>query len=436
MPHHKHQEAHVGTRLRKLRKEKGLTQTQVTGGQYSKEYVSQVELGKTKPSARALKLFAKYLAVDETYFETGVDRAGRERFENLMVKGQVLTERGEFEDARGCYEEARGLGEKADNRDLVWRAELALAWVLHLFGEDREGLASLSQAREYYEARHPGSLELADAYFRLGAVREALGDLRMSLLLLEQSLKILDRAPPAANELKVRVLRLMTKIHRRHNDLQIGGEAAEAALELSKTMGDRQALADAYWQAAAIEEGRGEFIRATEYGLRARDLLSELGERQESARLLLDLGLIQTRMGNLAEAIAHFEQGLVLVGQGDLRTAPQLLQSLADARAALEQWEAVLEVTAAIISLVEGREEVAAARGTAHLLRARAYLGLGSLAQARLEVEAAREAIEATDGDEQHSTLLLVEGDLQLAEGDPAAAAKSFRRSRELLPMR
>ncbi len=85
----------VGVRLRKLRQQRGLTQTEVSGGRYSKEYVSQVELGKTRPSPKAIKLFAEYLDVDESYFETGVAPAGRERFENLMAKGELQLERSE-----------------------------------------------------------------------------------------------------------------------------------------------------------------------------------------------------------------------------------------------------------------------------------------------------------------------------------------------------
>ena len=40
----------VAERLRTLRKHAGLTQTELAGERFSKEYVSQIELGKTRPS--------------------------------------------------------------------------------------------------------------------------------------------------------------------------------------------------------------------------------------------------------------------------------------------------------------------------------------------------------------------------------------------------
>src|SRR5680860_1054562 len=140
----------MGKRLRKLRKEKGLTQTEVTGGDYSKEYVSQVELGKTKPSRKAMILFAKHLDVDESYFETGVDLAGRERYENLVAKGEASIERKEYAEAIRAFEEARTIAEKAENKDLLWRAEVGRGWALHFLGKVREALNLLTQARSYY----------------------------------------------------------------------------------------------------------------------------------------------------------------------------------------------------------------------------------------------------------------------------------------------
>src|SRR5680860_1570275 len=184
----------MGKRLRKLRKEKGLTQTEVTGGDYSKEYVSQVELGKTKPSRKAMILFAKHLDVDESYFETGVDLAGRERYENLVAKGEASIERKEYAEAIRAFEEARTIAEKAENKDLLWRAEVGRGWALHFLGKVREALNLLTQARSYYGDQHPDSLELATVLYRMGCGRDALGDSKLAILLLEKALELSSKS--------------------------------------------------------------------------------------------------------------------------------------------------------------------------------------------------------------------------------------------------
>src|SRR5437660_12528361 len=54
----------VGARVRAARLDAGLTQAELGGSRFSKEYVSQVELGKTRPSPPALEWFAERLGVD------------------------------------------------------------------------------------------------------------------------------------------------------------------------------------------------------------------------------------------------------------------------------------------------------------------------------------------------------------------------------------
>ena len=56
--------AGVGARVRGARLDAGLTQGELGGERFSKEYVSQVELGKTPPSPAALDWFAQRLGVD------------------------------------------------------------------------------------------------------------------------------------------------------------------------------------------------------------------------------------------------------------------------------------------------------------------------------------------------------------------------------------
>jgi tetratricopeptide (TPR) repeat protein len=423
----------VGKRLRKLRKEKGLTQTEVTGGQYSKEYVSQVELGKTKPSRKAIKLFAKHLDVDESYFETGVDLAGRERFENLIANGEVLTERREYAEAIRAFEEARSIGEKAENLDFVWRAETGRAWALHQSGKRREALSMLAEARSYQEEKHPVSVDHALVLFRIASVREAMGDLKLALLLLEEAAKVLERCPVPAEALRVRVLRRMASIYAKRRDLQAGREAAEAALDLAKRLTDRRAVAEAYWEAALLEERRREFTRATEYAQRARDLLSELGDQQETAVLLNDLGEIKQRMGRASEAAQHFEEALELLRMvDDPATRSSLLNGLADARLSMGEYESSLESAGKSLAIMEGRENNRGLAAQAHLIRSRAYLQQTRLEEARKELADAKELLEKSDSGDRLGDALVVEGDLLLAEGQPEAAAMTFRRSYEL----
>ena len=57
----------LGERLRQLRVAAGLTQSELADGRFSKEYISQIERGKTRPTAETLDWLAARLGVDADY---------------------------------------------------------------------------------------------------------------------------------------------------------------------------------------------------------------------------------------------------------------------------------------------------------------------------------------------------------------------------------
>ena len=54
----------MGERVRQLRIARGLTQTELAGERFSKEYVSQIERGKTRPTGETVEWLASRLGVD------------------------------------------------------------------------------------------------------------------------------------------------------------------------------------------------------------------------------------------------------------------------------------------------------------------------------------------------------------------------------------
>jgi tetratricopeptide (TPR) repeat protein len=421
----------LGKRLRQLRVERGLTQTEVTGGEYSKEYVSQVELGKTEPSRRALKLFAKHLDIDESYFETGIDPGGRERFESLLTAGDVLTARGEVTEALAVFDRARVMALRTENPAYVWRVEVGRAWSLHRLGRHDQALDLLGGARAYFTTTASPARERAEVLFRMGSVREAVGDLQLALELFAETLTLLDTGAQPADSLRLRALSHIAGIHTRRHDLVAAAEAAQAALDVAAGAEDRRAVADAYWQAARVEERRGDYARSNEYALRARDLLVELGERSDAARVLRDLGVVKTHLGAFDDAQACFERGLDLLrAADDPTTRVELLNGAAAAKLAGGDCRGAFETAGESLDVLarEGSVE-GAVRGRARLARCAALLGMAEVGRARMEWQAAADAFGAEADGATRGLLLVAEGDVLLAEGRVAEAAGAFRRA-------
>src|SRR3990170_4927431 len=74
-------EIRLGERLRELRVAAGMTQTDLAGERFSKEYLSQIERGKTRPTRDTIEWLAERLGVDPGFLESGVSAEERGRVE-------------------------------------------------------------------------------------------------------------------------------------------------------------------------------------------------------------------------------------------------------------------------------------------------------------------------------------------------------------------
>src|SRR5437588_648069 len=69
----------LGERLRQLRVAAAMTQTELAGERFSKEYVSQIERGKTRPTRETINWLAERLGVHAGYLANGVPAHERGR---------------------------------------------------------------------------------------------------------------------------------------------------------------------------------------------------------------------------------------------------------------------------------------------------------------------------------------------------------------------
>src|SRR5437763_14623984 len=96
----------VGERLRQLRVASGLTQSELAGERFSKEYVSQIERGKTRPTQETVEWLAAHLGVDPGFLATGVSESDRGRVETLIARGEALVETSDYDGAVSEFEAA------------------------------------------------------------------------------------------------------------------------------------------------------------------------------------------------------------------------------------------------------------------------------------------------------------------------------------------
>ena len=80
----------LGQRIRKVRHARGMTLAQVAGGDFSRAFLNQVEMGRSQPSTRVLRVIATRLGEPLDYLVEG-----------SLLEHELLVERGRLALARG-----------------------------------------------------------------------------------------------------------------------------------------------------------------------------------------------------------------------------------------------------------------------------------------------------------------------------------------------
>ena len=78
----------LGERVRRLRTAHGLTQTELAEARVSKEYISQIETGKARPTSQTLEWLAERLGVDTYYLVDGVSDSEHREHEAIVCQAE------------------------------------------------------------------------------------------------------------------------------------------------------------------------------------------------------------------------------------------------------------------------------------------------------------------------------------------------------------
>src|SRR5215210_2725643 len=168
----------LGERLRQLRVAASMTQTDLAGDRFSKEYVSQIERGKTRPTRETIKWLAERLGVDAGFLANGVSTDERGRVDAALARAEALLEARRNDEAVQAFEDVRSAVLATGLPELEARALSGEATVRMRGGDVREAIALLERARAISEDTAFSDVERADILFRLGVARYKLNSVQ------------------------------------------------------------------------------------------------------------------------------------------------------------------------------------------------------------------------------------------------------------------
>jgi transcriptional regulator with XRE-family HTH domain len=287
----------LGERVRQLRVARGLTQTELAGDRFSKEYVSQIERGKTRPTGETIEWLAERLGVDRTFLEIGVSSSERERVESAIARAEAAIEDSRYGDAVEDLDKLAPALATVAAPELELRAVLAESWARMYQGEVRKAIDLLNGARTLAEGPSFTDVERADLLYRLGCCRYKLNSISTAVSLYSEALDLATRSGLPSDRLRSHIHEWRSRCYRRQRDWEAAREDVERALELAEGLNDRHTIGHVYFQASLIAERTGHWVLARSYAERAKAIYEELRDNANVGKLLNEIGALNFQLG-------------------------------------------------------------------------------------------------------------------------------------------
>ena len=424
----------LGDRVRQLRIAKGLTQTELAGDRFSKEYVSQIERGKTRPTEETTEWLAGRLGVDKSFLETGVSSSERERVESVIARAEAALEANQYEEA---VEEISQLAQAVESTAvpaLQFRALVAESWGRMNVGEVRDAIACLDRARGLADSPAFSDVDRAEVLYRLGVCRYKLSSIASAVALLSEALGLAERSGLPADRLRSNILGWRSRCYRRQRDWEAAREDVERALELAEGLNDRRTVAHHYFQASLIAERTGHWVLARSYAERAKSQYEELADQTNVGKLLNNLGGLNFHLGKPQEAIRHLKDAYrVLLEVGSEADAGYVVSSLAQVHLRTGEPKVAEEQARHALKLLGDRVDVLDEIGNAQLVLGRSLLEQERLHEAEEMFKAAEASFEQLSSVSHRAAAWVAQGDLAVRRGEDRQAAHLYRRAAEAL---
>jgi len=424
----------LGERLRQLRVAAGMTQTELAGERFSKEYVSQIERGKTRPTPETVEWLAGRLGVDAGFLANGVSADERGRVDAALARAEALLEARRNPEAIEEFANLRSAVFGTGLPELEVRALSGEATVRMREGEVRESLELLERARQLAEGPEFSDLERADVLFRLGVARYKLSSVQTAINIFDESLKLAEQTGLPSDQLRSNILAWRSRCYRRRRDLEAAREDVERALELAEGLNDRRTTADIFFQASIIADREGHWVLARSYAERAKAIYEELSDRRNLGRLMNNLGGLNFLLGHPDEAVAFLKDAFrIALEIGNDEGAAHAVSSLAQVHLRTGDVERAEEQARHALELLGDRVDFLDEIGNAQLVLGRALMERNRLDEAEAAFAAAEQAYDQLSSGSHRASAWVAQGDLATRRGDDTLAARLYRNAAEAL---
>ena len=421
----------LGERVRRLRNARGLTQSELADMRVSKEYISQIETGKTRPTSQTLEWLADRLGVDTHYLADGVSDRDHREHEAVVSRAEDAVGEKRYGDAVDLI---GGLSRAPASPELHLRALFAESWGRMYLGELKPALDRLERARAVAAGDAFGDVHRAEVLYRLACCRYKLNHVEQALNDFSAALELADRSGESCDRLRAHILEWRSRCYRRHRDWEAAREDIDRALELAEALSDDETIAHVHFQASLVAERNGSWAQARTYSQRAKELYEAVDDPVNVGRLLNNLGCLSFLLGHKDQAVEQLKDAFrIALEVGDPADGAQAVSSLADVHLRSGELELAERQARHALEILDGRVDYLSEIGMATIVLGRALMGQGRLDEAEQAFTGAETSFTELSSISHTALAWTARGDLALERGDVRGAGELFRRAAEAL---
>ena len=383
----------LGERLRRLRRERGLSQRDVASPGVSYAYVSRIEGGARQPSVKALRKLARKLGVSAEYLETGSDvLPGEERELRLSQAELRLRLEQDLEEPEQDFRTVLEDAAKDGDVDALLRARLGLGEIAFRRADYVESVRQLEAPLTEGEV---SPLSHGDVYATLARAYSALGRPERAVELLEGCLAEVRERAPEDVAAEVRFATYLSYALADRRDLGAARKVVKEALASAQGAADPYSRVRLYWSLARLALMEGKPRTALRQVHRAIGLLEATEDTRQLGRAHLSCAEILLDDGDAAAAASHLERAERLLGDtADAADLGWLWSEQARERTAAGDHEQAAALARRALETLKGSDPLKLAR--AHAALAGAHAAAGDVDKADAEYE---RAVKLFDGE-------------------------------------
>lgn len=413
----------IGTRVRKLRLARGMTQKELAEPKYTYAYVSYIESGRRNPSREAVEHLASKLGVTADELVTGRPADLIPHLELRLQEARVALSNGRLEEAHDAFLAIAKEAKRYRVSRLEAGAEVGIGLWLERRSQPEEALAHHERAEQLLRSEPP--TEWVDAVAGTARCLLALGDSRYAIFLLESLLDRLERDKLGDPDALSRIHASLVFAYMEAGIFRKAAESARELEALAPRVGDPLRVAEMHINVARLFLHEGRIDEAKRSLRRAEERYRQLDLKTEMAGAHVALGFVATREGRLSDARIALEQAVAIFEEtGNRADLTRALNELGR----LERLEGNPDLAA---ELLERSIALVGTSDAPMLAEAHRELGLALLGSDPTSAEKhLRTAIELYERTEQAFEIAVTHralGDLLRDRGDGGAACDVYR---------